>query len=152
MQSLSDGNVHVRAYQNDIALAIAEPQNQHFGQKLADLPGREIDHRQQLLADQRLRLIMRGDLRARFLLAKIGAEIHPELDRGLARLGVGLGTGDTADPDIDLEKVIEPDLSHCAIPANGPPPPPPCAPSAAAGRCPHPSAPPAPPAWCRWGW
>src|SRR4051794_41770037 len=57
---------------------------------------------------------MDGDLRRGPPDPERRAEIDPELDRRLARLGEGLGIDDGADPDIDLFEVAVADHVHHA--------------------------------------
>ena len=54
------------------ALFVGKTERQHFRHERADLARREIDHGENLTADQRFRRIVFGDLRRRFLDADIG--------------------------------------------------------------------------------
>src|SRR6185437_16466978 len=78
--------------------------------ELADLTRREIDDGRDLPADERARLIVLRDLRARFPGADALPEIDDQLQRGLARLRKRLDRDDGADANVDGEELVEGDL------------------------------------------
>ena len=98
-------------------LGVGDAEGQHLGAERPDLARREVDDGEHQAPDQRLGRVVRGDLRRGLLLADLRAEVDPELDRRLARLGEGLGAGHPADADVDLEKIVEGDLGPCLSPA-----------------------------------
>ena len=100
---------------------VGEAEGQHLGAERADLAGREVDDGEHLPADERRRVVVHGDLRRGPALAELGAEVDPELQRRLARLGERLGAGDAADADVDLEEVVEADRRPCGAPVAGGP-------------------------------
>ena len=106
-QSPAIGHGLARPDQHDFPLGIGKTERQHFGAHRPDLARREIDHGSNLAPDQILQRIMFGDLRRRALDADRVAEIDRQLERRLARFGKGVGSGDRADADVDLEKIVE---------------------------------------------
>ena len=96
--------------QHHRALVVGEAERQHLRHELADLARREVDDRRHLPADQRLRAIVFGDLRRRFLDADLGPEIDLQLERRLARLRKRLGLDDGAGADVDAIEIGKADL------------------------------------------
>src|SRR3954447_12846805 len=98
-----------RLHQHDLAVGIGETEGQHLRDNGADLARREIHDRSNLLAHQRFKRMVFGDLRRALAHADRGTEIDPQPPGRLARLRERLCIDDGADADIDREKSVEVD-------------------------------------------
>src|SRR6056297_379832 len=121
MHSLPVRDWAVGAQQDNLALLIREPKDQDLGHERPDLARQKIGDCDHLSALQILWRVKRGDLGACLLFTQFWTEIDPELDGRLARLWERFGACHGADPDVDLEEILDPDqISHCAIPLSVP--------------------------------
>ena len=66
-----------RRDKHDRAVLVLKAERQHFGAQRADLARREVDHRHHLPPDERLGLVVHGDLRRGFL----DPDLRPEIDQ-----------------------------------------------------------------------
>ena len=93
--------------QHHFAIRVWHPKGQHLGHKFADLPRREVHHRDHLFAHERFRRVVARDLGRGAASADLRPEIDGELDRGLARFGESFGRGNRTGADVDLEEIVE---------------------------------------------
>ena len=95
------------AQQNDAARSIRRAEHQYLALKTCDSLWWEVDHADDLRADQALRRIEIDDLRARALGAARFAEVDGQLVRGFSGLRKLLDVDDGADAHLDcLERGV----------------------------------------------
>src|SRR5699024_6516322 len=102
----------VRRTQHDMALLVMKARHQALRPDRADLFFGEIDHCHDLAADQILRVVVLGDLRAGFAHADFRAKIDMQHMSGIAGLGKGLRVDHFADAQLHLFKVGPFDRLH----------------------------------------
>src|SRR5262245_32693363 len=101
----------VRAEEDHLAAVRVRSENEHLGDEGSDALRREVDDAHDLPPDQLVEYVAVRDLGARALLAE-GAQVDPELVRGLASLRKGLRPQDGADPHVHPLEVAPADLAH----------------------------------------
>jgi len=99
-------NVRTGHDENNVSLCIGDSEDKNLGYHRSDLPGRKVDNRQDLSAQQIRQTMQRCDLCRRTLYADLAAEIDEEPIRRGARLRERQSLGDCADPDIEFEEVV----------------------------------------------
>src|ERR1700728_4885562 len=85
-----------------------DAEDEYFGSEAGYAAGREVDHGHDQPADQVLRPVEGGELRARRAGAKL-AEVDKELVGRVAGLGELLGAQHEADPDVGAEELVRTD-------------------------------------------
>src|SRR3546814_17626550 len=98
-ESCAIRNLLVRPDQHHRAPPVGEPDGQHLGHERPDLARWELDDRGDLTADQVVRAIMLGDLRARFLDTDAEHEVDAELPPVFECVRPGVYSTPPTDPD-----------------------------------------------------
>ena len=100
----SEGNVLRRLEQDDSALRIRYAEHENFGTHWSNLSRRKIHHGDDKPADQLLRLIVNGQLRAGASPAD-GTKVDQQLVGGFAGLGKRQRLDDAADAHLDALEI-----------------------------------------------
>jgi drug/metabolite transporter (DMT)-like permease len=109
-------DIRVGCEQDDAAVVVECPEHEHLGAQRADLPGREVDDRDDE-SPVEIGLGVVDDLRRRATGADLGAEVDRQLPGRLAGLGELVDRDHPADPHVDPGEVIEGDHGRANITA-----------------------------------
>jgi hypothetical protein len=110
--SSTHGNVPVGGEEDYVPGAIGNAEYQHLALETGDPLRREVDDGDDLATDQRLRLVVCGELGARASGSDGSTEIDHQLNRGLAGLRKRFGLHNPSDPYVHLVEVIPGYLCH----------------------------------------
>ncbi len=139
----AEPDVGVRSEQHDAAIGVERAEDEHFGDERTNLPGCEVDDRDDEPAVE-VGWVVVDDLSRRASGAELGTEVDRQLPGGLAGLGKGVDGDHPTDSHVDPGEVVELDHGPPNIAATAA-----TAATVAEGPAARASMP-TPPAWLAW--